>query len=62
MTTITMTIDVTYDESKTSRDALAEALDGLLENAMSTPGILDEHGSVQVGSFLAPSSQAGLTP
>ena len=44
----TLTLDVYFDESLTSSVNVAAVLDQLLETAMSTPGILEEHGEVQV--------------
>ena len=56
MKTVTMTIEVTFDESVTDVDAVSCALDTLLETAMGTPGILDEYeyGPVLVGYFFPP--------
>jgi len=51
MTKTTLMIDITFDETKTDDDALASAMDRLLETAMSTPGILDEYGNLDVGEF-----------
>jgi hypothetical protein len=48
----TLTIKVAYDKNITDPEALAVALDTLLETAMSTPGILDEYGDVEVEEFL----------
>ena len=49
----TFLIDVRYDPDVTHPDGLATALDRLLETALSTPGILDDHGNPRVGEFLA---------
>ncbi len=57
-TTATFTIDVDYDDSRTDPDALGEALDRLMETALSIPRILDEYGPVQVGQFEMPGSGA----
>jgi hypothetical protein len=46
-----LTIEVTYDGRKTDPEALASAMDRLLETALSTPGILDEYGSPTMGEF-----------
>lgn len=51
MKTCRLILDVTYDESITDPDSLAEAFDKLLETARSTPGILDEYGNPEVGEF-----------
>ncbi|HBO44909.1 MAG TPA: hypothetical protein DD670_13470 [Planctomycetaceae bacterium] len=47
----TLLIDVRYDADVTDPDGLATALDRLLETALSTPGILDDHGNPRVGDF-----------
>lgn len=44
-------LEVQYDETKTDAEAIASALDTLLETALSTPGILDEYGNPKVGAF-----------
>jgi hypothetical protein len=36
----------------TDDESVARALDRLMESALSTPGILDEYGDVEVGEFL----------
>ncbi|MFH1265216.1 MAG: hypothetical protein ABIK89_05770 [Planctomycetota bacterium] len=38
----TLTVEIEYDPDITDPEALACAMDRLLETAMSTPGILDE--------------------
>lgn len=48
----TLTLDVDYDPTMTDPERLSSAMDTLLETALSTPGILDECGEVQVGTFL----------
>jgi hypothetical protein len=53
MKTAKLLIEVSYDEKATDAEALASALDRLLETALSTPGILDEHGNPKVSSFHA---------
>lgn len=52
--TATFAIKVDYDDQHTDPDALGEALDRLMETALSTPGILDEYGHVEVGEFEIP--------
>ena len=51
MKTVTMIIEVTYNPRKTDPEALAAAMDTLLETALSTEGILDECGDPSFGSF-----------
>lgn len=51
MKTVTFTLEVDYDETRTDPGAIAETLDGALSAALSTHGILDEIGEVGVGSF-----------
>ena len=51
MATTTYTLNVEYDADKTDPEGLATALDTLMETALSTPGILDEYGAVNVGVF-----------
>jgi len=53
-----LTIDVEYNPSVTDPEALATAMDRLLETACSTPGILDEYGDPTLGEFLV--ARAGL--
>jgi hypothetical protein len=52
MRTVNMNIDVTFDDAVTDAESVSNALDTLLETAMSTPDILDEYGEVSVGPFL----------
>ena len=47
----TLTIEVEYEPDKTDAESVASALDTLLETAMSTPGILDDYGNIEVGPF-----------
>lgn len=49
--TVTLQLEVDYDSRYTDGEALAVALDQLLETALSTPGVLDEYGRVEVGEF-----------
>lgn len=44
-------LDIYYDKSKTDAESLATAMDTLLNTAMSTEGILDDYGPVEVGEF-----------
>lgn len=46
-----LTLVVEYDAELTDPEALAGALDRLLETALSTPGILDEYGNPKFGEF-----------
>lgn len=54
--TATFLIKVDYDDRSTDPDALGEALDRLMETVLSTPGILDDYGQVEVGKFEIPSN------
>lgn len=63
MAKATFTVEVEYDPEMTHPDGLATALDILLETALSTPGILEEHGDPQVGEFkIAPDTYLRLPP
>lgn len=42
---------VHYDGSKTDAESLASAFDTIMLTALSTPGLLDEYGGVEVGEF-----------
>jgi hypothetical protein len=44
-------VEVHYDKNKTDAESLASAMDILLTTALSTPGIFDEYGPVEVGEF-----------
>lgn len=46
-----LTISVRYDSSITDAEAVASAMDTLLETALSTAGVLDEVGNPSPGSF-----------
>ena len=50
--TATFTVFVSYDNDYTDPDSLVSALDRLMETALSTPGIMEEYGPVDVGEFL----------
>lgn len=43
-----LTLEVEYDANLTDGEGLAVAFDRLLETALSTPGIMDDHGSVKL--------------
>ena len=45
------TIEVTFDKTKTNAELVAPALDWLMKTALSTPGVLDECGEIQVGEI-----------
>ena len=52
-------LEVTFDDQVTDAEALAGAVDTLLETALSTPGILDDyasavHGPPKIGSVVVP--------
>lgn len=55
---VTLTIEVGYDDDCTDPDALAVALDTLMETVTSTPGILSEYGDVTIGEFFPPQTSA----
>jgi len=54
-------IKVDYDDRCTDPDALGDALDRLMDTALSTPGILDDYGKVEVGKFEIPSDSDVVT-
>jgi len=45
----TFTLTVEYNEELVDVDVLGEAVDTLLETALSTPGILDDLGDPEIG-------------
>lgn len=47
----TLQVTVHYNPRFTDPEMLAEALTGLLETSLSTPGVLENHGDVQVSDF-----------
>ena len=47
----TLTLHVTYDDKLTDEDTVAEALNQLLQTAVSTPGVLDHCGEPDVGEL-----------
>jgi len=49
--TAVFTVAVDYDPEVTDPDALAEALDTLMETALSVPGVFDDYGNPSVGAF-----------
>lgn len=46
-----LSLEVSYDDAVTDPEALAGALDTLIDTAISTPGILEEYGNVRIGAF-----------
>jgi len=46
--TYTFTVTVNFNPDITDADSVGNAVDTLLENALDTPGILDEYGSPDV--------------
>ena len=44
-------ITLQYDPETTDPESLASAMDTLLETALSTPGVLDDYGTVQLSEF-----------
>lgn len=51
-----LTLEIEYDAKVTDPEALAYALDRLLETALSTPGVLEEYGNPACGEFLVAES------
>jgi len=51
-----LTLEIECDAKVTDPEALAYALDRLLETALSTPGVLDEYGNPTFGEFLVAES------
>ncbi len=51
MAKASLTIEVAYNDKITDPEALASALDTLMETALSTPEILDEYGNPHIGKF-----------
>lgn len=48
--TVTISFDVTFDSDLTDEDSVAEAFDTLIETGLSTTGILDDYGPLDVTS------------
>lgn len=48
---VTLQLTVSYDRKQFDEDAICEAVDRVLQNALETPGVLDEVGNPSVGSF-----------
>jgi len=48
--TVILEVEVDYDSRYTDDESLATAMDQLVETALSTPGILDDYGPVEVGA------------
>jgi len=49
--TVRLEVELDYDDELTDEESLASMMSLLVENAASTPGILEEHGDVEVGTF-----------
>ena len=47
----TLEIKINFDSAQTDAESIASAFDQLLETAMSTPGILEDYGSVIADAF-----------
>jgi|TARA_R110002051_G_scaffold324070_2_gene419902 hypothetical protein len=47
----TLEIEINFDSTRTDAESIAVAFDQLLETVMSTPGILEDYGSVIVDAF-----------
>ena len=58
----TLTVEIEYDPEITDSEALACAMDRLLETALSTPDILDEYGNPKVGEFFVSRETTTFTP
>ena len=54
----TLTLEIDYNPGLTDPETLAAALDRLLANALSTPGIMEEHGNPAVGAFVVATNDA----
>lgn len=52
MAKTTLTIDVRYNPRKTDPEALACAMDRLMETAFSIPGVMNEYANPTMGEFL----------
>jgi hypothetical protein len=50
-TTVRLHVDVTYDPTHTSPEALASALDIMVETGQATEGLLDDYGHPVIGEF-----------
>jgi hypothetical protein len=53
----TLSLTVDFNPKETDGEALACALDQLMDTTLSTPGILEEYGDVSVGKFLVEEDQ-----
>jgi len=58
----TLELVVEYDDGATDPEALASALDRLVETAVSTPGILSEYGNPRLGAFTTVELPASAVP
>jgi hypothetical protein len=47
----TLTIELAFDENRTDAESLANAMDRLIETALSIPDVLEEYGPVKMGLF-----------
>jgi hypothetical protein len=57
--TITLKIEVTYDTHYTNAEGVADAVNTLLNTALSTEGILDEIGNPAIGVPVVEKSKKG---
>jgi hypothetical protein len=57
----TLTVEVQYNPRKTDPEALACAMDRLLETALSIPEVMDEYGKPTIGEFFV-AKQTVATP
>ena len=51
MAKTSLRLDVEYDDRVTDPEAIAAALDRLLETALSIPKVLEEYGTVHIRPF-----------
>jgi hypothetical protein len=52
--------DVQFNGHKTDPEGLASAMETLIETAMSTPGVMEEHGDPNVGECFVLDTKAAL--
>lgn len=60
--TATLKIEIEYDDACTDADSIASALDTLLETSLSTPGIFEEYGPVELDSFFVEQKERIIKP
>jgi hypothetical protein len=57
MKTLTVKLMMTCSNEGVDEDELTDALDRLIANALSTPGILDDFGEVDIGPLIMPTTE-----